>query len=367
MSWPIPLLQEMLRLRVDMGAAWDSIARDLNANQQWTQFQPFTAEGVRSRYRRAKERLYKPDGAVEQPSGGVVIHLDKKEALHLTLDDMLGEAARRQDLKRATSQSQSACQVFLPTREWALVSFWSDIHFGSGSLEARLFLDSIETLRANPQIKLALGGDLLEMFLVTFKDARAPVDQMFPPNFQLKFAREFLDEFQDRIVAMIRGNHDEMPDKRIGIDLHGQLVEGRPFPYMPHGGLMDLLVGEERDGAINYRVAWKHHYGNTSQLNPFNRFRRLEEWALLTADIHVLEHLHSPSIAVKYIGGHESVIKKILEINNGAFKQQDGYSLEYFRKGIETCATVALCAKEKKFQGFVGPDAMQDALRYSRS
>ena len=81
-----------------------------------------------------------------------------------------------------------------------------------------------------------------------------------------------------------------------------------------------------------------------------------------TADIVVQEHEHSPGIESLEKGEYDK--KTVVNIRTGAYKINDGFSMDFYKSGRTAPQTIILFPDEKKILAMHGRDAIKDAITY---
>lgn len=241
------------------------------------------------------------------------------------------------------------------------LSFLGDWHIGSPHTDYERLYGDIEFIKANPRLYCCISGDRTDMFVPGFKDAAAVTHQLLPGDLQLDAMEAILKELGDSIVAAIGGNHDNMARKKTGIDTERWVRRGMKFSYMPHGGLLTLTVGRE-----TYKILWKHHYRFNSAMNQFNSHHRMLELLEPTADLVVTEHEHNPGME-SIEKGSGAASRTVINIRTGAYKVDDGYSMDYFKAGVPAPQTVILYPDRHKIVALHGTESMRDAGIYLKA
>jgi len=287
-----------------------------------------------------------------------IIHRKKKTVQEITLPEILDGFIERQSFHDNFSIRQLTAEPAINTKKPIALTFLSDVHVGSPHTDYEGFLSDVEKIMSCERHYVALGGDLADNFSPNFKNKAAAVWQLEPPQIQLLTEEKIIEYLRGRIIAKIGGNHDKMIERDTGVSAQYFIMRNKPFPYLPEGGLIKLLIGD-----IEYKIIWKHHYRFNSSLNKFNTHHRMIEMLVPDADIAVTEHEHSPGIESTEVGEYDARRTQI-GIRTGAYKLDDPYSMAYWKAGRIAPQTVILWPDKKKILALHGRDAIEDAQTY---
>ncbi len=286
---------------------------------------------------------------------GQIINHNKKSPEQLTLGD-IKNAFTQAVVREKTSIRQSVAKCEIKTNVPIALSFISDVHLGSSHTDYAAFFADIETIAGNPRIYLMKGGDWCDKFMPSFRDASASVWQLQPPQIQLLVVERLMEYLGEALVAVVGGNHDRMDAKKTGISTEYFIHRKLRVPYLPEGGLVEILIGK-----IQYKILWKHHYRFNSSLNSFNTHHRMLEMLAPDVDVVVTEHEHNP--------GMESIEKfefnqkrTVVNIRTGSYKENDPYSMDYFKAGRPGPQTIVFWPDSRKVLGLHGADSLGDAV-----
>jgi len=305
------------------------------------------------RYRANRVRLQKLD---ETPA--TLLRLSKRNPTELTSDEWLQTFADAQGTRDKISFSEMTATVSLPVRCPIGVVFSSDWHFGSPAMNVQAFRNDLEKVKSDARLYVCVGGDRMDNFQQSFKDASAAVNQLTPPQMQRLAVEAVLKSIADKVVALIGGNHEAMSVKKTGEDGDYWILRDMPFSYFPFGGLLKLTIGE-----MTYKVLWKHNYRFNSSLNQFNSHHRMQEILCPDSDINVQEHTHSPGIEVIEAGEFDQR-RTVVNIRTGTYKGADAFSMNYFKAGRLGAQVVVLWPDHKRITVFHGEHAITDARAF---
>lgn len=319
----------------------------------------------------AMRRRLKKIGTVKEPpragappeyliNVAAVIQENKKDVKELNWRDYVDgfDGAKRFRRDAKGDHGYRVVKSRIKTDQPIAVCFISDVHIGSPHTDYQGFLEDIALIESDPRIYVGKGGDWADK-MSGFRDATASVGQLHPEEVQLLAVESIMEgPLNGRIIAAIGGNHDRMDARKTGLSSEYWIHRGKPFPYMPTGGLVELTVGSE-----TYRIVWTHQYGTgNSRLNPHNIFRWIRQELDTSGDIFVLEHHHDPSIMTREMQDFEK--RTVVEIRTGSYKIDDKFSQQFFKEGRHGPQTVILFPDRHKIVPCHGKEALSDAIVY---
>ena len=320
----------------------------------------YTSEGVRMLYRRQQRALKQTTPAYDFASDVTqLVYENKKEPQDMTVNELLSGYKSVQDFRDKFSMGQSIAKVRINVDRPVAITAITDVHIGSPYTDYDSFERDISKIREHPHTFLLKGGDWADKFMVGFRDAAAPANQLQPATVQLLTVKRIMESLEGKIIAANGGNHDHMDTKKTGISTESLIHYDVEFPYLPEGGLVVLTVGD-----IEYNILWKHNYRGNSQISLFNAHRWLRELNR-HADIAILEHTHNPGIEATERGSNSLGDSRTeINIRTGTYKLSDPFSERFFKTGMRGPETVVLFPDRRKVVPFHGKDAIEDAHTY---
>jgi len=340
---------------------WTEIAETINREFK-TFYTRITAAGIHKRY---KTGATSPDKYVphedHSESINFIERVSKKLPENPTVDEWANAFLGAQGFRERVSDRELQCEATIKTDKPVAVSWLGDWHIGSPNTDYHRLYRDVEFIRNTDRLYCCISGDRADMFVPGFKDATAVMGQIMPPDIQLDAVDALVDSIKEKVVAAIGGNHDTMARRRTGVDAERQIRRKWPFSYMPHGGVLTLNVGTQ-----TYRILWKHHYRFNSALNQFNSHHRMRELLDPSVDIVVTEHEHNPGVESIEIGTG-AARRTVLNVRTGAYKIDDGYSMDYFKEGGVGPQTIVFYPDRKKIMAIHGSEAIWDAAAYLRA
>lgn len=349
----------------DKREKWGEISDTVN-KEFGTNYNRVAAANIYKRYKHgqtAPDHLLPHDEAPQEANGFLervaeIIQTSKKVPKNPPIGYWCKWFREAQGLRDSVSDRELQATAEINAKEPIAISWLGDWHLGSPHTNYEKLYGDVEFIKSNPRLYCCISGDRTDMFVPGFKDAAAVTGQLVPGDLQLDAMEAILRELGDSIVCAIGGNHDAMAKKKTGVDTERWVRRGMKFSYMPHGGLLTLKVGTQE-----YKILWKHTYKFQSALNKFNSHHRMMELLEPLADVVVQEHLHDPGMESieKLQGGKRH---PVVSIRTGAYKEDDAFSLDWYKQGLPAPQTVIFYPDRHKVLAMHGAESMQDAAIY---
>jgi predicted phosphodiesterase len=196
------------------------------------------------------------------------------------------------------------------------ICFIGDIHLG-GDIEMHLVRRDIELVRETDGLYTVLMGDLIDNFKHQGKNGSGLYEGLIgDPVEQLAILTGLLRRIRTKIIAMIKGNHEEFDGRWAGIDRLKDLADHLGVTYFTEaGGSIFAYVGEQR-----YHLIAKHQFRGSKQ-NGANTLYNEWPWTRERPDVVCLAHLHEPS--------EQQVIRNgenVTYLRGGTYKIDDEYA-----------------------------------------
>jgi hypothetical protein len=206
------------------------------------------------------------------------------------------------------------------------VAFFADLHIGSMGTDHAAIRRDIELAISCPHLKVYLGGDAVDNFVLAKLMHVARDDSAAAPWQQWELFRHVVSTLakSGKLMAVGDGNHNAWTRRAAGIDGTLSALRGVPTIYTGEGGFINLTVGRQE-----YAVYRKHRPGLSSRYNPTHaarqalRFGRTNKHDQLP-DVVVVEHQHEPSIEAGQMMGKERVF-----VRTGSYKVKDAHAEEF--------------------------------------
>jgi predicted MPP superfamily phosphohydrolase len=216
--------------------------------------------------------------------------------------------------------------------DFLLVIFLADIHVGSESSELRLIRYHMKEIARRTNVVMILCGDYTDNF-ITF----AQNQQLIQPTDQQKLLEYIINTIKDKVVACIRGNHDERDKNVVDKDLVEMTCKMANIPYLGAEGWIEITVREQL-----YRIYAAHQGKFNSSLNQTHTVKKAFE-TKGDFDIGVISHNHTGAIeqAPKW-GLHRIYIRP------GTYKIYDRYGINHGYGESEVCVPAVLLFGDRR-------------------
>ncbi|MGA7887642.1 MAG: hypothetical protein WCA44_18055 [Acidobacteriaceae bacterium] len=237
---------------------------------------------------------------VSQAVAGKVV--SDKKAADFQWREWCAAAEQLQDLYRRASVSQKLAKIALGDgkRPVCLLPF-SDQHIGSRGTTYKIFRRMTEEILADPQIYIAVIGDLAE-FAIKLRSVAEICAQIFSPEKQMQFVEDWFAEIAPKVAFCSWGNHeDERTEKQAGFGAMKWLMAKRAV-YFDGIGHADVQVGKQV-----YRIAASHKFRGYSYMNACHAGQRYMRFQGVDREIAVMGDIHTPAFLHYYDGPMERV------------------------------------------------------------
>lgn len=164
----------------------------------------------------------------------------------------------------------------------------SDLHVGAHAADLAGLKAVIEGVRTTAHRYVVLIGDLTNAALAHSKSNI--YEETLHPQQELDLLKTLLTPIQDKILAMVPGNHEERIWRTAGIDVSQILAEKFNIPYSPTAMLLELPVGSQ-----TYSVYLHHGTGGGRTTTRFEGNHRFSQ--IVDADLYISGHIHSGHVA----------------------------------------------------------------------
>jgi UDP-2,3-diacylglucosamine pyrophosphatase LpxH len=214
----------------------------------------------------------------------------------------------------------------------------SDLHIGDATMDTRLLTSVIAWVKAKSNRYIVIAGDI---FNAALKDSKSDT---YKEKYTLK---EAMKEFQkvinrfgkDKILAVIRGNHDNRVVRSVSLDPVEICCELEGIPYQGAEAYVNIKIGKPKIQAktdksqLSYFMYVAHGVGGGRMMGgTANSLKRHSE--TVVSDIYIQGHTHKPLImpGVIYEPNHQRtaiVERQQMYINTCGFVGRDGYAVDY--------------------------------------
>jgi len=227
-----------------------------------------------------KERgLFYPDGSFKSQTEirrglSSTPQIVKPEPLQPTTFDE--ELQRIKELQRQREslniwKEEVTIQVDTGNLPYFFVMPLSDIHIGSEFVDYDELDRHLAALKDYP-IYTILVGDLGDFFNPQ-KHPRGMMEDVVTPDTQLLVLRKFFEEYKDKILCAVTGNHSDWLYQVAGIEPYRWIAQDLNIPLLYSGGRLNLQVND-----IDYKFLLYHGISKfNSSFNPTHAGKRMLE------------------------------------------------------------------------------------------
>ncbi len=227
--------------------------------------------------------------------------------------------------------------------------FASDQHITKGATNLKRMRKDAELIRDAEGAYAILGGDGVDNHV---KHRSAMVQGGSKPSEEWDMYDHYLGTFQNKILAMISGNHDDFSKDITDFDVVGNLAKKHRLFYAPDYVVLDISVGKQTYGTLV-----RHQYRYESTFNKGHAIKRLWEMGQHDFDIGCLCHKHEVHCEPFFKHG-----KRRMAIRPGSYQFTSGYGRRYgYGTSDPYCPTVIVLPHVKHMIGF---DSMYDGLGF---
>jgi len=241
---------------------------------------------------------------VEKPTPPQLLSLSEQlSSLH-----QLAEAARQKELWR------DEVEIKVQTRGLPFMLLpLSDLHIGASGVDYQALQKHLDFIKRNP-VYTVLVGDLADNFSPV-KHPNAMKEDVLSPTDQWAVARSFFREYEDKILAVVSGNHDEWTGA-VGIDIYRWLTEDLNIPLLKGGGVLRLNIDDKE-----FKVRLWHKIARlNSQFNYTHAGKQALRLTGDDSDVIITGDKHLGGIEQTHIGDKKRTIVQL-----GTFKVEDSF------------------------------------------
>lgn len=207
----------------------------------------------------------------------------------------------------------------------------SDVHIGDPALNDRKLQGYIDWIAENPNAYVILNGDILN---TAIKDSVSDVyHETMNPQDQLRYAKKVFEPIADRILCIVRGNHELRIARATGIDTCEILAAYLGVYYAGDEALLKLRFGKRKNGKpITYIIYATHGWGGGR--TPGAKVNNLSKLAnIVIADVYIASHTHFMTVHQDRIFVPDKRNNKVEDmkrtfVSSGAFLERGGYAVQ---------------------------------------
>jgi len=258
---------------------------------------PYTVDSVRKKIKRMN-----------------ITYIDQKNTREHDVGELLNVLIQAQKKLQDFDDRQTEVNITIDDDKPIGLVFSGDWHIGGLYTDHEMMLEDFRTYRDTDGLYVVGMGDYTDNY-ITRSHPGGMFDQIITPDNQREICEYLIDEYlADRLLVMLKGNHDNWELKETGEDFVKYLARKAGVPYLWYGGEITLELG-----GVEYKIHAHHSYRYNSSLNTTNSQRNL--FANTHADIIALGHLHYNEVHAK-----SSANKDTVWMRTGSYKITDDYS-----------------------------------------
>jgi len=206
----------------------------------------------------------------------------------------------------------------------------SDLHLGDPNCDLDKLMRYLDWVAQNPAW-LILNGDLMTCDI---KNSAGDVYRaVMPPHEQRKKLVEIFKPFRDRIIGVVRGNHEDRIAKEVGEDIMGVFCEmlGIEEYYDPDSIVVHINIGRNQKGRkVGYTIFALHGWSNGRKAGgKINAIQELRN--IILADCYIASHTHTQGAVIEMYRIPDPRSKQVLEVKQvfvsaGSFLKYGSYA-----------------------------------------
>jgi hypothetical protein len=229
-------------------------------------------------------------------------------------EQAIQEQARRFKQKHRRAQKKRRQTIRFDTGP-IMIAFVGDQHLGNAGTDVERVFEEQKTIMQTPGAYAWIMGDVVDNFIVG-KLKKENFRPSAPIWEQWQLAQEYLDRWEDRIIAFVGGNHGAWTMQQTQIDYRRDVC--------PDGVLFDGddVQAEVSVGSASYDVWARHKWKGNSIYNQTHGQERAARFNDPGHDLYVGAHTHEGALYREMI--HEGQRKAAVQI--GTYKVHDDYA-----------------------------------------
>jgi UDP-2,3-diacylglucosamine pyrophosphatase LpxH len=256
---------------------------------------------------------YTADSIRKQLKKSNVVYLNQKNAEPQDINELLDILASAQKKLQEFDDRQTEVTIRIEDDKPIGLLFSGDWHVGGLYTDHEAMRRDFACFNDTDGLYVIGMGDYADNY-ITRSHAGGMFEQIINADKQREIVEHFIDQLADKLLVLIKGNHDNWELKETGEDFVKYLARKVSVPYLWYGGEITLQHGE-----AEYKIHAHHSYRFNSSLNTTNSQRHL--FGSTHADIIALGHLHYNETHAKTSGGKDTIW-----IRTGSYKLTDDYS-----------------------------------------
>jgi predicted phosphodiesterase len=231
----------------------------------------------------------------------------------------------------------------------------ADLHIGDKTVGDEPMNRVIRWVNAKKNRYIMIAGDVFNAAI------KSSVSDCYSEKYTLDEAADIFTKIvekigADKIVAVVRGNHDNRVNRAVSIDPVEWACKRVGVRYCGAEAYIRFGVGNyngdnKKRSPMNYSMFMTHGVGGGKMMGgKINGMMRLRN--IVIADIYVQGHTHTPSIVPSVISefgqSGEIVERDQLFVTTPGFTSRDGYAKDYCFPGASTLFPVIQVSGRRK-------------------
>lgn len=146
------------------------------------------------------------------------------------------------------------CDISLIDQTPILLVWLADWHIGHISTDLGKLKHDLEIINETKGVYVIFGGDYTENTNTSRAQRGTYHEQLLPIRIQKKLAERAADIVGDKILAMVRGNHDAWSEQSDDFDFVEYMAKNFGVPYLGDTGFLDITLGsQEYTGLVSHK------------------------------------------------------------------------------------------------------------------
>lgn len=182
------------------------------------------------------------------------------------------------------------CEISLMDEDPIMLVWLADWHIGHMGTDLGKLRNDLENIAEQPGVYVAFGGDYTENTNTTRAQRGTYHEQLLPIRIQKKLAEFAAELVSNKILVMLKGNHDAWSEQSDDFDFVEYLAKNLEVPYLGDWGFANISLGSEEYRGL---MAHKGRGGGKDKAAPAKNLVDL----MGDADFALSAHKHESALA----------------------------------------------------------------------